>query len=208
MSIEWLRPWRTAAFAYAVAEINRRLDEGDILRNDDFFNEKQAWRSDAEEVAESVLLKAQREPEEKKIEFMGYLLASIAFNTEIGVQMAHQLVKIGQQLTYRQLCILRLSEVKDECGLRHKDYRDYDDIGKDLYQILYECADLYTREYIHFGGEANFHIGEHLDFGATLHRLTRAIPSQITLQGIDLFNLMKLSSIPDEDITPIAKQLK
>ena len=124
--------------------------------------------------------------------------------------MAHQLSKTSEQLTYRQLCILRLSEVKEKCDLRDRDYRDHHDIGKDLYQILYECADLYNKEYINFGGEPNFHIGEHMDYGATLHRLTRAIPARMTLQGIgiDLYNLMNLCKIPKRDIIPIAEQLK
>ena len=197
-------------FDVMVTEIHRRRENGEALRDDGFFEEKQGDRSDAAEVAESVLLKAQREPEEKKIEYMGYLFASIAFNPEISVQMAHQLTKIAEQLTYRQLCILKLSVVKDEYGLRGKDYRDHDDIGKDLYQVLYECAELYDKEYINFGGEADFHIGEHMDYGATIHRLTRAIPARMTLQGIgaDLFKLMNLSLIPCEDIAPIAEQLR
>ena len=199
-----------ATLIIAAAEINRRLKNGDLLREDGFFDAKHPGRSDAEEVAESILLKVQREPEEKKIQYMGYLLSSIAFNPEISAQMAHQLTKIAEQLTYRQLCILKLSVVKDKYGLRGKDYRDHDDIGKDLYQVLYACAELYDKEYINFGGEADFHIGEHMDYGATIHRLTRAIPARMTLQGIgaDLFKLMSLSLIPCEDIAPIAEQLK
>ena len=199
-----------ATLIIAAAEINRRLENGDALRDDGFFDKKQAGRSDAEEVAESVLLKIQREPEEKKIPYMGYLLSSIPFDPEISVQMAHQLTKIAEQLTYQQLCILKLSVVKDKYGLRGKDYRDHDDFGKDLYPVLYACAELYDKEYINFGGEANFHIGEHMDYGATIHRLTRAIPARMTLQGIgvDLYDLMRLCLIPDADIAPIAEQLK
>ena len=197
-------------FRVIVTEIHRRREAGESVRTDGFFDKKQGDRSDAAEVAESVLLKAQREPEDKKIEYMGHLFASIAFNPEISVQMAHQLTKIAEQLTYQQLCILKLSVVKDKYGLRGKDYRDHDDFGKDLYPVLYACAELYDKEYINFGGEADFHIGEHMDYGATIHRLTRAKPGSMTLQGIgeDLFNLMKLSLIPKEDIAPIAEQLK
>ena len=42
-----------------------------------FFDEKQTGRSDAEEVLEHMLLKAQREPEEKKIQYIGYLYGSL-----------------------------------------------------------------------------------------------------------------------------------
>ena len=83
--------------------------------------------------------------------------------------------------------------------MRNTDYRE-DRISladKDLYQVLYECADLHNKEYINFGGEI-------------ASGLTNAIPSGMTLQGIgrDLFNLMKLTLIPDEDIAPIAAQLR
>ena len=186
-----------AAFAIAAADICQRIESGESIRTDGFFDEKQTGRSDAEEVAESVLLKAQREPEEKKVQYMGYLFSSIAFDPQISVHMAHQLVKAAEQLTYRQLCILKLSVVKDKFGLRNKNYRDHGAFKKDLYQLLYECADLHNREYIHFGGEI-------------ASGITNAVPSGMTVQAIgrDLFRLMKLSLIPDQDITPIAERLK
>ena len=186
-----------AAFAIAAADIRQRIENGESVRTDGFFDEKQTGRSDAEEVAESVLLKVQREPEEKKIRYMGYLLSSIAFNPQISVHMAHQLAKAAEQLTYRQLCILKLSVVKDKFGLRDKNYRDYGKFKKDLYQVLYECADLHNREYIHVTDDV-------------FSGVTNIKPSGMTIQGIggDLFYLMKLLLIPDQDITPIAEQLK
>ncbi len=186
-----------AAFAIAAADIRQRIENGESVRTDDFFDEKQTGRSDAEEVAESVLLKVQREPEEKKIQYMGYLLSSIAFDPQISVHMAHQLVKAAEQLIYRQLCILKLCVVKDKFGLRDEDYRNQGTFTKELYQVLYECLDLYHRGYINFGGE--------VAFGPTDVK-----SGSMTVQGIgaDLFNLMKLSLIPDQDIIPIATQLK
>ena len=180
-----------------VTEIHRRLEHGETLRADGFFEKKQGDRSDAEEVAESVLLKVQREPEEKKIPYMGCLFASTAFNLEISVQMAHQLTKIAEQLTYRQLCILRLSVVKATYSLRDRNYREQGKFSKDLYQVLYECKELKIREYIAIEG-------------AGLSGVTDVKPSGLSLQGIgaDLYNLMKLSEIPDQDIEPIVEQLK
>ena len=199
-----------AALIIATAEIKRRQKNGELLRDDGFFDKNQGGRSDAGEVLESVLLKAQREPEEKKIRHLGLLYSSIPFDSEISLPYAHQLIKVAEQLTYRQLCILKLCDVKDNYNLRDEDYRDQNVDRKDLNQILYECAELDNKEYINFGGEANFHIGEHMDYGATIHRLTRAKPSLMSLQGIgaDLYNLMRLCLIPDADIAPIAEQLK
>ena len=214
ISTRWLSPREEirlgATFLIVAEEIMRRLENGDKLREDGFFDGSDSSRSDAEEVAESVILKVQREPEEKKIPYMGYLFSSIVFDAEVSAQLAHQIAKIGEQLTYRQLCLLKLAAEKYQYQLRDTDYRDHGDFRIELTQILYECAELYDRQYINFRGEPNLHTREYSDFGATIAGLTNAIPSRMTLQGIgeDLFNLMKLSLIPDEDIAPIAEQLK
>ena len=186
-----------AAFTIAVAEICRRLESGERPREDGFFDKNQTGRSDAEEVTESVLLKVQREPEEKKIQYMGYLLSSIAFSPQISVHMAHQLTKVAEQLTYRQLCILKLCAVKDDFGLRNESYRGQKTLKKELYQVLDECCDLQDRRCIHFGSPVVF-------------GFTAVVPGNMIFQGLgsDLFNLMKLSFIPDEDVAPIAEQLK
>jgi hypothetical protein len=60
--------------AIAARETRQRLENGEKVRTDGFFEQKQTGRSDAEEVAESILLKSQREPEGKKIPYMGHLL--------------------------------------------------------------------------------------------------------------------------------------
>jgi hypothetical protein len=186
-----------AVLAIAAAEIKQRIENGERIRTDGFFDEKLSGRSDAEEVAESILLKSQREPEEKKIPYMGHLLSSVAFDPQISAHMAHQITKAAEQLTYRQLCILKLAVVKQVFGLRNGDYRGQGSFSKELYQVLYECLDLYHRGFINFGGE--------VAFGPT-----DIAPGKMTVQGLgaDLFNLMKLATIPDEDIVPIAAQMK
>lgn len=183
--------------AIAALEIYQRKERGEHPRNDRFFNKKSTGRSDAEEIAEAIMLKCQREPQEKKIEYMGYLLASIAFDANISADMGYQLIKAAEELTYRQLCILKLAVVKDNFGLRGEDYRGQGTFATELSQVLYECLDLYHRAYINFGGE--------VAFGPTDVK-----PGSMTAQGLgaNLYNLMKLSSIPDEDIIPIAKVLE
>lgn len=183
--------------AIAAAEIDRRIRNGESLRSDGFFERTSTSRSDAEEVAESVLLKSQREPEERKLQYMGYLLANIAFDAEISGQMAHQIIKAAEGLTYRQLCIMKLAVVKDSFGLRSGDYRGQGSFTKDLYQVLYECLDLYNRGFVNFGGE--------VAFGPT-----DIAPGRMTVQGLgaDLYNLMGLSTISNNELTPIAAQLR
>ena len=183
--------------AIAALEIHQRRENGENLRDDGFFDKKSTGRSDAEEVAEAIMLKCQREPQEKKIPYIGYLLAGVALNSNISADMGQQLVKSAEELTYRQFCILKLAVMKDSFGLRGEDYRGQGTIAIELSQILYECLDLYHRAYINFGGE--------VAFGPTDVK-----PGSMIVQGIGayLYNLMKLSSIPNEDIIPIAKVLK
>lgn len=183
--------------AIAAGEISQRIELGEAVRTDGFFDQNAKGRSDAEEVTESVLLKSQREPEEKKIPYMAHLLAGVAFDAQISAHMAHQITKAAEQLTYRQLCILKLAVVKDTFGLKDGDYRSHGAFAKELYQILYECLDLYHRGFINFGGD--------VAFGPTDVK-----PRGMTVQGLgaDIFNLMKLSLTPNEDLMPIVSQLR
>ncbi len=183
--------------AIAAAEIDQRIKNGEKLREDGFFQEKTTGRSDAEEVIESILLKSQREPEEKKIRYMGHLLSNMAFHKEISAEMAHQIVKAAEQLTYRQLCLLKLAVVKDALGLRSADYRAQGSFSKELYQVLYECLDLYHRGLVNFAGPAAF-------------GPTDVAPGKMTVQalGVDLYNLMQLWTIPDPDLHPLIEVLK
>ena len=185
-----------------IKEIHRRRETGESVRTDGFFDDNGTGRSDAAEIAESILLKVQREPEEKKIPFMGYLFSSIAFDPEISVQMAHQLTKAAEGLTYRQFCLLKLCADKEKYRLRDGYYKDPTNSERNLYQILHECHNLYHSGYIYHKGSIS--VGRSQAFVPT-----DLNPRSMILNGlgIDLFNLMKLSLIQDEDIAPIAEQL-
>ena len=128
---------------------------------------------------------------------MGHLLSNIAFDASISAPMAHQIIKAAEGLTYRQLCILKLAAVKQSFQLRNSDYRGQGSFPKQLYQVLYECLDLYLRGFVNFGGT--------VAFGPTDVK-----PAGMTVQGLgaDIFNLMSLNKIPDADLQGIAAQLK
>lgn len=184
------------ALAIAAAHIKGRTERGEELRTDGYFETRHSGRSDAEEVAESVLLKSQREAEERKIPFMAYLIGNIAFNDAISAHLAHQIVKAAESMTYRQLCILKLAAVSKDCSLRATDYRGQGNFSKTQYEILYECMDLYHRAFVNFGGD--------VAFGPTDVK-----PGSMQLQGMgaDIFNEMGLATIPQADLDPIIAQL-
>ncbi len=124
-------------------------------------------------------------------------MANVAFDSEIGAHMAHQITKGAEALTYRQLCIMRLSVVKEQFALRSTDYRGQGTFTKEVYQVLYECRDLYSRGYINFDGE--------VAFGPTDVK-----PGSMQLQGLggDIYNLMQLGELPASDVEDVALQLK
>ena len=189
--------------AIAALEIHQRLEKGESLRNDGFFDKKQTGRSDAEEIAEAIMLKCQREPQGKKISYMGFLKASIPFASNISVDMGHQLIRAAEELTYRQLCILKLAVVKNRFGLRNQDYQNHERFSKELYQVLQECHDLCLKSYLDYKIPLTFS-------GQITIGYMNIQPNKMTIYGIgeDLFNLMKLFSIPDEDLIPIVEILR
>lgn len=95
-------------YTAACKKISEKINSGCNLRNDDFFAETDKDRSTAEEIFEGTLFAAQRESEEKKIKYYARLYANIAFDNTISRPMANQLIKIAEQLTYRQIVILNV----------------------------------------------------------------------------------------------------
>ncbi len=184
-------------YTLAAAEIAERVKNGERIREDGFFGESHQGRSDAEEIWESALMKSQREPEERKLPYMAHLLASLAFAGDISVHLAHQLTKTAEQLTYRQLCILKLIANQSRHSLRDGDYTEAA-VGKvsvAVAQLAYEYRDLSNRGYILSSG---------LMLGPAYLN-----PSKVTLQAMGelTIRLMRLEEIPEEDITPIVTEL-
>jgi hypothetical protein len=64
-----------AVITMAGEEMQKRLAAGEKLRQDDFFEAQPPHHSHAMEVTESLLLKAQREPEERKLRYIANLIA-------------------------------------------------------------------------------------------------------------------------------------
>ena len=179
-------------------EILAHTQRGGKIRTDGFFDRNLSGRCDAEEVAESVILKCQREPEEKKIKYMAHFFSNVSFHPEISAHMAHQLCKYTEQMTYRQFCLLKLAKFDNyRPQLRDRDYRGQEEFSGDLQQVLYEIYDLYNRGFVNFGGE--------VAFGPTDVK-----PRTMKAQGLGMYlaNLLNVEFIPKEDLSPIIKQLQ
>ena len=189
-----------AVCALGAAEIVERINAGDKLREDGFFEEGEADRSDAEEVWESLLSKCQREASERKLPYMGHLFAGLAFDATVDLDLAHQVISEAGRLSYRQLCIVRVCALRESFNLRSKPYasrrQETVSLSKKRYAVLLECFDLYNRGFL---GSPN-----------TALTALQLVPSELRSQGIGvvIHDLMRLDLIPKEDLSAIAERLR
>ena len=186
-----------SVYRLAGAEIDDRIAAGERVRSDGFFDDTTEDRSAGEEAWESVLSKCRQDASERKLPYMAHLLAGITFDTSVDQDTAHQVIAAADQLTYRQLCLMRLAATKNAYPLRSDDYRGQAHFSKDLYPVLYECVGIYQRGLVNFGGGALF-------------GPTDVKPGGIALQGLgsQLHDLMRLSGIPNDDVAKVAMPLR
>lgn len=185
-----------ATIAYAAEKIKQNKEAGQEIRQDDFFQEQPNERSAGEEIVEGVLLVAQREPQEQKLRFYGNLLANIAFHPEIDRAMANLLIKLGERISYRQICLLNLFVNKDNFNLRQEDYRNVENIGADRAALFQEIYYLYNQGMINKSGEA-------------MLGLLALKPRSMNVQGTGsmLYTLMELWNVETQDLNDIANLL-
>lgn len=187
-----------ATISFASAKIKEKLENGEQPRQDGFFIDEEDNRSTAKEVFEGVVLAAQREAEEKKVRFYGNLLANLAFEPDVDRSQANFLLRLGEDLSYRQLCLLSLFGqntllgVNNRLNLRTSSYRNAVgtvSFGFDLVVLLQEIYDLYQRGIVTNGRDAMISVSD-------------AIPSQLSPVGatINLYNLMELGTVSTDDL--------
>lgn len=185
-----------ATLAFAVNRIKERLDQNDKLRDDGFFDRRLSSPSTAEEVFEGVVLAAQREHEERKLPFMGNLMANLAFHPEIDRGYANYLIKLAEGLSFRQLSLLLLFALRDKSSLRQTDYRSTQSFSLPLVGILHEILELEQKGLI-ASGEATLGV-------------TDIAPARMNTQGAGstLVQLMELQKLPLTDLRASSELLK
>ncbi len=190
-----------AAALWADKAYKARIENGDQLRDDGWFSERPKGRSAAEEICEGTLLMAQREHEERKVEFYGYLLANISFEPEVDENLANWLLELAEQLTWTQLVLLGMIGRKQDFELPAIE------IGKpsrawDSWGVHQQLADLgyAKRELIGPSRKTE---------KAQLPRVDLGLPNmELNGGGLLLCALMSLEQIPDSDIELLIELLQ
>lgn len=181
-----------ATMFYSVSKIQENLKNGLAIRTDNFFQNDNTSRSDADEIFEGIMISSQKEYEEKKIKYLGNLLGNIAFHEDVNKSFANQLIKLSEELSYNQLCLLKIISSSGNLKtlkLRTVNYKMSQKLSRELITVLYDLIYLENRHLI-----IN---SEHHVMG-----LTDIIPSEFSVQGNGnaLIILMELNEIPQQDI--------
>jgi len=194
-----------AVIRYFWDKYQENLAAGNGPRQDGFFEDASDDRAAAKEVFEGVLLAAQREHQEKKLRFFGNLVANIAFHPEYDRAHANQLIKVAEELSYRQLCLLSIFARNDQSdiSLRQQNYQGQRTGSVELIGLLGEIYDLCRRQLLNDPTEQP-------DGRLLVLELQTIVPSKLSVYsaGDSLYYLMELWHIDDRDLVPLIELLQ
>ena len=198
----------------AAENISQRLENGEKYRDDGFFDKTLTNRSDIDEVVESTLKSVIETTEEPKIKFMANLTENVHFDSNFDMDTYRRILKILDEMSYRQLCILKLFMNADQIDL---DSLGNPNVTPNLSSILEDCFELSRKRFINSGSAFINKISE-LYKGSSGSIVTDAgrdpkYPGYAN-QGVSnfveesIFKFAKLDQIPDQDVQAILKELK
>ena len=194
-----------SALILAAEGIRKRLENGENQREDSFLDKNHTGRSDADELLENMVLKIQREPEEKKTAYIAKIYENSIFEQEVSADLGHKIIKSAEQLTYQQLCILSMVGRRENSEDILRDFQPNPrlDPPLELSKLLHDCFELVTNGLFYIQG------GLTLTFSGRLPQYETLNPHTMYLEniGIATFKLMNLQDIPDDDIVRMAELL-
>ena len=197
----------------AAEGIAQRLANGEKYREDEFFEKTPTDRSKIDEVVESTLKKVMETTEEPKIKFMANLTENVHFDSDFDLDTYRRILKILDELSYRQLCIIKLFMNADQIDL---DSLGNSNVTPSLSSILTDCFEVSDKGFINSGNLLMKKISE-LYLGSFGNYLVDSgkdpeysgFPNRWTdVLSENMFKFAKLSQIPDEHVNSILEELK
>ena len=183
-----------ATCTLALEKISKMIEDGKEVRDDDFFDAQKNDRSKSESILEGTFLKARNEYEEKKIKCYSNFLANLNFESSVSFEKGNTLLRILEQLSYRQIAILAYFTDIDELSTERWmiSFKDKKELGK--YQDFYfELMDIYNKQLLQQTGGGISMSASHLG---------------ISPLGEILCNLINIEEIEEDDKLEIAKTIE
>ena len=195
----------------AAEGIVQRSNDGEEFRKDGFFEETPTNRSNFEEVVESSLKKVMDTTEEPKVKIIASLTENIHFDEALDMDTYRQILKDIDELTYRQLCIIKLCKNTDNIDL---DSLGNPDFTEELRSILRDFVSLRTEVVTSNNPLMKKLDTLYLSKGLTTWGVSNPQP-EITgyhesecMPGDLIFKYADLDKIPDKDVDAIEQVLK
>ncbi|MYC74274.1 hypothetical protein F4X10_00675 [Candidatus Poribacteria bacterium] len=199
----------------AAEGIAQRLANGEKYREDGFFEKTPTDRSKIDEVVESTLKKVMETTEEPKIKFMANLTENVHFDSDFDIDTYHRLLNYLEELTYRQLCLVKLFMNSDQIDL---DNFGNPNITPILSSILTDCFEVCNKGFVnsrhplmekiselYLGSSGNYVT----DSGRSPEYSGFANPAGFSnMLSENMGKFANLDQIPDEHVDAILKALK
>jgi len=195
------------ALAVATVEINRRLQAGEVPRQD--FIETSGENSDAAEILEGTLLTAANSYEQRKIPYIGKFYANLAFDGGVTPTYATLLLKLLDRLTYGQLRVIAtlgkqayleaLLQVATE--RQHGAFRSRAD-------VIAEFDELSTNGLLGVAGQDGSAVPPLATFGRGAWNEVGLFKARLTATGVLVHDLLGLSDMPDEERDTVVRALR
>ena len=194
----------------AAEGITQRLEDGEKFRTDGFFEKTPTNRSNWEETIELALKKVVDATEAPKIDYKAYLTKNICFDEDLDMDTFRRVLKYLHELSYRQLCIIKLCKNTDNIDL---DSLGNPDFTEELRSILRDFVSLRI-EVVPSNNPLMKKLATlYLSSGLTTWGVSNPQP-EITgyyesecMPGDLIFRFANLDKIPDEDVNAILQLL-
>lgn len=180
-------------YAEIINKIKQKLDSRLFPRDDDYWAPKYEGISDANILLEGVLTKARDEYEEKKRRYYPNLCANMCFTEHLPYERLNTILKLFEQLTYRQLQIL--AYVNQRGKIETAKWDTHLKVVEEAYKyfdIYYDVFNLYNINLLRQPRQG---------WSSSINDL------DLSPLGKDLVVLTELYNMPDEEINEISSYI-
>ena len=187
----------------AATKLKERLEQGESLRGDGFFDQKGDNESDASQLIEGVFLKAKNEHETSKIPYLANFMVNAALSQLPASTLIH-LLKLAEDLSYQQLCLIQFFDTRNPRVIRTSLFAMDKELSTKTLYLFQQSMDLYLRNLLVLTNSWN---RDSIDIPTSIDDL-EITKLRTSIVSQHLCETMNLSEIPQQEINEIYWYLK
>ncbi len=186
-----------AAMTIVGKTITRRIQDGEELREDGFFDSTGEARSDGEQIFEEVLMKCKDTPWDQKRPYLANFFVNISFTEAISAETAIVFLRLATELSYRQYCLLALVQKSDDLGFDTERLMSPTGDTATSTALRLDLEDLQSTSRYLLGNnhpQENFRVGKRRYF--------------LTDMGQSFYDVLSLDGIDEDELKALASQFE